>query len=147
VEHTLNFDVQRLIAEVAARHRLLLKPDDAAFAIVTMNRLVLEQSFETIHARVLEELASFEAVSLKVEKRAQSVLAAQVRESAAAIRGEIQRDIDHASLQASKILQQIATTYHQPLSRQRFTVAVLAAAVLLLCGVWLGRVSALWWPL
>jgi hypothetical protein len=82
-----------------------------------------------------------------VEKRAQSVLAAQVRESAAAIRGEIQRDIDHASLQASKIAQQIATTYHQPLSRQRFTVAVLAAAVLLLCGVWLGRVSALWWPL
>ena len=38
------FDVQRMIDEVAARHRLLLKPDDAAFAIVTMNHLVLEAS-------------------------------------------------------------------------------------------------------
>ena len=44
------FDVQRLIDEVAARHRLLLKPDDAAFAIVTMNRLVLEESLEAIHS-------------------------------------------------------------------------------------------------
>jgi len=40
----IEFDVQRLIDEVAARHRLLLKPDDAAFAIVTMNHLVLEAS-------------------------------------------------------------------------------------------------------
>ncbi len=45
------FDVQRLIDEVAARHRLLLKPDDAAFAIVTMNRLVLEESIEAIHSQ------------------------------------------------------------------------------------------------
>ena len=38
--------MQRLIAAVATEHRLLLKPDDAAFSIVTMNRLVLEESLE-----------------------------------------------------------------------------------------------------
>ena len=40
---TISFNVQRLIAEVAAQHGLFLKPDDAAFALVTMNRLVLEE--------------------------------------------------------------------------------------------------------
>jgi len=38
----ITFNIQRLIAAVAAEHSLILKPDDAAFAIVTMNRLVLE---------------------------------------------------------------------------------------------------------
>lgn len=147
MEQAFNFDVQRLIAEVAARHRLFLKPDDAAFAIVTMNRLVLEQSFEIIHARILEDLASFEAASQKVQRRAQSILAAQVQESAAEIRREIQRDIEGASLQASKIANRISDLCLGPIFRQRFTIAVLAAAMLLLCGVWLGRLTALWWPL
>src|ERR1700729_397065 len=97
----ISFDVQRLIAEVAARHRLLLKPDEAAFAIVTMNRLVLEESLEAIHSRVLEGLAQ------KVQSRAGSILAAEVRESAAAIREEIRRDIKETHLQASKIIQRV----------------------------------------
>ena len=46
-----SFNVQRLIAEVAAQHGLFLKPDDAAFALVTMNRLVLEESLEAIRSR------------------------------------------------------------------------------------------------
>jgi len=68
------FDVQRLIDEVAARHRLLLKPDDAAFAIVTMNRLVLEESLEAIHSRIVEDLALFEAAAKKMQTRAGTVL-------------------------------------------------------------------------
>ena len=66
------FDVQRLIDEVAARHRLLLKPDDAAFAIVTMNRLVLEESLEAIRSRVSEDLAQFQASAQWAHKRAES---------------------------------------------------------------------------
>ena len=61
----ITFNVQRLIDEVAARHRLLLKPDDAAFAIVTMNRLVLEESLEAIHSRIVQDLALFEAAAKK----------------------------------------------------------------------------------
>ncbi len=97
------FDVQRLIDEVAARHRLLLKPDDAAFAIVTMNRLVLEESIEAIHSRIVEDLALFEAAAKKVQTRAGTVLAAEVRESAAGIRQELERDVQDARLQASRI--------------------------------------------
>ena len=95
----------------------------------------------------LEDLASFEAASQKVQRRAQSILAAQVQESAAEIRREIQRDIEGASLQASKIGNRISDLCLGPISRQRFTIAVLAAALLLLCGVWLGRLTAQWRPL
>jgi hypothetical protein len=47
------FNVERMIAVVAAEHRFILKPDAAAFALVTMNRLVLEESLEAIRAVVI----------------------------------------------------------------------------------------------
>jgi hypothetical protein len=37
-------DTKALIGEVAARHGVTLKPDDPAFALVTLNHLVLEQA-------------------------------------------------------------------------------------------------------
>jgi hypothetical protein len=143
----ITFDVQRLIAEVATRHRLLLKPDDAAFAIVTMNRLVLEESLEAIHSRVLEDLALFETAAQKTQARAGSVLAAEVREAAAGLREEIRRDIQEARLQASKIVQRIEAAYQQPMSAQKLTITVLAALLLFFCGLWAGRISVLWWHL
>jgi len=138
------FDVQRLIDEVAARHRLLLKPDDAAFAIVTMNRLVLEESIEAIHSRIVEDLALFEAAAKKVQTRAGTVLAAEVRESAAGIRQELERDAQDARLQASKFVRQVEAAYQQRMSAQKLTIAVLAAVLLFSWGVWAGRISALW---
>ena len=141
------FDVQRLIDEVAARHRLLLKPDDAAFAIVTMNRLVLEESLEAIHSRIVEDLALFEAAAKKMQARAGIILAAEVRESAAGIRQELERDVQDARLQASKIVRQVEAAYQERMSAQKLAIAALAAVLLFLCGVWAGRVSALWWPL
>jgi len=141
------FDVQHLIDEVAARHRLLLKPDDAAFALVTMNCLVLEESLETVHSRILEDLALFEAAAQKIQTRAASVLAAQVRESAAGIRKEIEGDIQDARLHVSSIVRQVEAAYQQPMSAQKLAIAVLAVILLLFCGAWAGRISALWWPL
>jgi hypothetical protein len=141
------FNVERLIAEVATRHRLFLKPDDAAFALVTMNRLVLEESLEAIHSGVLEDLALFETAAQKAQHRAGLALAAEVRESAAEIRKEIQRDIQDARLQAAAVVQQVAEAYKRPMSSRKFTIVILAAALLFLCGAWAGRVSTLWWPL
>jgi hypothetical protein len=141
------FDVQRLIDEVAARHRLVLKPDDAAFAIVTMNRLVLEESLEAVHSHIVEDLALFEAAAQKVQTRAASFLVGQVRESVAGIRKEIERDIQDARLDSSTIVRQVEAAYQRPMSAQKLTIAALAAVLLFLGGVWAGRISALWWPL
>jgi hypothetical protein len=143
----IDFDVQRLIETVAARHRLVLKPDDAALAIVTMNRLVLEESIEAIHSRIRADLALFEAAAQMLQTRAANVLAAQVRESAAGIRKEIEGDIQDARLHALRIVRQVEATYQQPLSAQKLMIAALAAVLLFFCGAWVGRISALWWPL
>lgn len=140
------FDVQRLIDEVAARHRLILKPDDPALAIVTMNRLALEESLDTIHSRIVEDLALFEAAAQKVQTHAGSILAAQVRDSAAAIRKELTADIQDARLGAASIVRQVQAAYQRPMSAQRLTVAGIGAVLLFAGGVWAGRVSALWWP-
>jgi hypothetical protein len=72
-------------------------------------------------------------------------LAAEVRESAAGLRREIGRDIQEARLQASKIVQRVEAAYEQPMSVQKFRIAVLAALLLFFCGVWAGRISTLWW--
>jgi hypothetical protein len=143
----MDFDVQRLIETVAARHRLVLKSDDAALAIVTMNRLVLEESIEAIHSRILEDLAFFEGTAQKIQTRAANVLAAQVRESAAGIRKELESDIQDASLKASGLVRQVEAACQRRMSAQKLTIATLAAVLLFVCGVWAGRISALWWPL
>jgi nitrogen regulatory protein PII-like uncharacterized protein len=138
------FNVQRLIAEVAAQHGLFLKPDDAAFALVTMNRLVLEESLEAIRSRVAEDLAQFQASAQWAHKRAESAVAEEVRRSTAALRDEIQRDINTARLRAVEIVQEVKAAYQQPMSNSKFTIVVLAALLLLLCCVWLGKVTAAW---
>jgi hypothetical protein len=101
----ISFNVQRLIAEVAAQ--LFLKPDDAAFALVTMKRLVLEESLEAIRSRVAADLAQFEASAQWAHKRAESAIAEEVRRSTAALRDEIQRDINTARLRAAEIVQEV----------------------------------------
>ena len=142
----ISFNVQRLIAEVAAQHGLFLKPDDAAFALVTMDRLVLEESLEAIRSRVAADLAQFQASAQWAHKRAESAIEEEVRRSTAALRDEIQRDINTARLRAVEIVQEVKTAYQQPMSNRKFTIVVLAALLLLLCGVWFGKVTAAWWP-
>jgi len=142
----ISFNVQRLIAEVAAQHGLFLKPDDAAFALVTMNRLVLEESLEMIRSQIAADLAQFQATAQCAHKRAESAIAEEVSSSTAALRNEIQRDINTARLRAVEIVQEVKAAYQEPMSNRKFTIVVLAALLLLLCGVWLGKVTAAWWP-
>lgn len=142
----ITFDVQRLIAEVAARHRLLLNPDDAAFALVTMNRMVLEETLEAIHSRVTEDLALFQNAAAKAQNRAESALAAEVEESAATIRREIRRDLEDARLQVSKIVQQVHDAYRKPMSDRQFALITLAVLLLIVLGIVVDRLSLHWIP-
>lgn len=141
-----SFDVEKLIAAVAEQHRLLLKPDDAAFAIVTMNRVVLEESIQAIHTSVVEDLAQFHTVMQSARQRAESAIGEEIRRSAAALREEIQCDVDNARLQATEIVRRVEAAYRQPMSDRNFALVALAVLLLLHCGVWLGRISAAWWP-
>ena len=50
-----HFDREALIAEVAKRHKILLDPDDPAFALITINEIVLSRAIAIIEAK-LEEM-------------------------------------------------------------------------------------------
>jgi hypothetical protein len=106
-------EARALSALIAAEHHLLLKPDDAAFAIVTMNRLVLEESLEAIRAVVAEDLAQFKQAAQWAQSRAESAVTEEVRRSTAALRDEIQRDINVARLRAAEIVQEVKTAYQE----------------------------------
>ncbi len=59
-EATLNLKL--ITAEVAARHGMLVMPDDPAMLLVTMNEMVLQQVIGSIEARTEEMVAGIEAV-------------------------------------------------------------------------------------
>jgi len=133
------FNVQRLITAVAAEHRLLLKPDDAAFAIVTMNRLVLEESLEAIRAVVAEDLAQFKQTAQWAHSRAESAIQSEVRLSARALREELQSDIDTARLRATAMVQEVKEIYEKPLAYRDIIIMALTILLALLVGFALGR--------
>jgi Transcriptional activator TraM. len=45
-------DIRRLIAEVAERHRVVLRPDDPIFLTMTLNELVLQRYIERVENAV-----------------------------------------------------------------------------------------------
>ena len=49
-----HFDREALIAEVAKRHKILLDPDDPAFALITINEIVLSQAIAIVEAKLKE---------------------------------------------------------------------------------------------
>jgi hypothetical protein len=135
----ITFNVQRLITAVAAEHRLLLKPDDAAFAIVTMNRLVLEESLEAIRAVVAEDLAQFKQTAQWAHSRAESAIQSEVRLSARALREELQSDIDTARLRATAMVQEVKEIYEKPLAYRDIIIMALTILLALLVGFAVGR--------
>jgi hypothetical protein len=86
-------DIDRLIAAVASRHHILLKPDDAAFALVTLNQLVLEDSIKEfaghIRTATTEFLSSFE----RVQEHAGAALAKTHRQINVELHAEMEKCI------------------------------------------------------
>jgi len=99
-----DFNFQRFAGEIAARHGMRLAADDPAMAIVTLNQLFFEEIIKTLGNYVGEMQESIDNAGRKVERRAGLILSQEVRESANALRQELQKDIDTASLRAQKIV-------------------------------------------
>lgn len=79
-------DVKTLIGEVAARHGITLRSDDPAFALVTVNQLVLEQTMLDLIQRTQEMTAEFDRAGDRLQERAGRVLAGELRKAGAEIR-------------------------------------------------------------
>jgi hypothetical protein len=133
-----SIDVQRLIAEVAARHNLFLKPSDPAIALVTMNQLVLDAAIETVNQQVRVTIAEFQASIQKAEKRAGSMLAQTVRESAVQMQQGLQNDIHAAGLKAREIVHLVNEAHRRPALIRWAALGLVGGVLLFGGGVWLG---------
>jgi len=67
-------DVKRLISEVAAQNGIRVEPDDPLFALVTINRIVLEEATQELQDRIQARIAEFDASYQKAERRAAACL-------------------------------------------------------------------------
>ena len=133
-----SIDIQRLIAEVAARHNLFLKADDPAIALVTMNQLILDAVIESVHQQVRVTIAEFHASMQKAEKRAGSMLAQTVKESAVQMQQGLQSDIHTAGLKAREIVHLINEAHRRPALIRWSAIGLVAGVLLFGGGVWLG---------
>lgn len=133
-------DVQHLIGEVAARHGILLKPDDAAFALVTINQLMLEQIMTDLLAKMQGAVGDFEQAAVRVQTRAGTVLAGEVKEAAAKIRHEMQTDIAAAGKQARDFVFAVHRSNSQSARAKWLALGVVCAVGFFLCGILVGRI-------
>jgi hypothetical protein len=81
-------DVKRLIGEVTAQNGIRLEPNDPAFALVTLNQLVLEDTATRLLGQVSATLAQFAESLSKGEHLAGKTLAQEVKAAAIEARKE-----------------------------------------------------------
>ena len=68
-----HFDREALIAEVAKRHKILLDPDDPAFALITINEIVLSRAIAIVEARLQEMEQRLAQISEKQTETAKAI--------------------------------------------------------------------------
>lgn len=136
-------DVKRLIGEVAARNGIRVESWDPAFALVTLNELVLEEIALRLTEEVHSGIAEFTEAVHKTEAHAGRILAQHVKEAAAELRRELQRDIEDARLKANEIVVNVHRAHSRPTVIRWGAVGLICAVALFCAGLWFG---AHWLP-
>ncbi len=131
-------DVQELIAEVASRHDLFLRPSDPAIALVTMNQIILERTLEIVHEHVDATIARFDASVQKAEKRAGTMLAQEVKESATQMRQGLQTEIRNAGLKSLEFVHAVNEANRRPARIRWWAAGLITGLALFASGVWVG---------
>ena len=135
-------DFKRIIAEVAARHGMLVSQDDPAMLLVTMNEVVLQQVFANIEARTEEIVDGLEAGLRSAQREAMGSIEKEARKAGIAVREEIQKDVDAGRLHARELIVELNRAYSRSAVRRWVAVGVIAASSLLVLGAVLGVVLA-----
>ena len=132
-------DLDWITAEVASRHGVMLKPDDPAMVLVTINERVLESCFGRLENRARGLIAELDAAFEDMQQRESTRLTEEIRAAGVAIRQEIQRDIEAARLEASETVFMVRSCYSQTVVRRWIAVGIVCAVALLGFGFALGR--------
>ena len=85
-----HLDREALIAEVAKRHKILLDPDDPAFALVTINEIVLSSAIAIVEAKLVSMEQRLAQISEKQTEAAKAIAEAIITTSAAYVAERLQ---------------------------------------------------------
>ena len=135
-------DLKRITAEVAARHGMLVMPDDPAMLLVTMNEIVLQQVMASIVARMEDTVSAIDAGLRLAQHEALGGIEKEARKAGIAVREEIQKDIDAGQLHARELIVELNRAYARSAVRRWVAVGVIAASGLLVLGIGLGVLLA-----
>jgi hypothetical protein len=131
-------NVKRLISEVAAQNGIRVEPDDPLFALVTINRIVLDEATQKLQDHIQARIAEFEASMHKAEGRAGKMLAQMVKESAEKMRQGLQNDIQIAGMKAREIVASVNEAHRRPALICWSSVGAVFGSLLFAGGLWLG---------
>jgi hypothetical protein len=121
-------DVKRIIAEVAAQNGIRVEADDPVFALVTINKLVLEEALQRVADLVQKRTAEYLSAFDRCESMAGRTLAEDVRKAAEQIRRGMESDISAAGTRAREIVEQVNAANRRPLMIQWFVMGLSTAA-------------------
>ena len=133
-------ETRRLMAEVSAQHGIRIDADDPIMAVVALNGLVLERTFGTATDLIKKATEEFNRATERVQIRAGSVLAEEVREAVATVRAEIQKDIDNARLKAAELVTQVHWAESRSRNWRWIVIGLFAGVALFVAGVLTGFV-------
>jgi septation ring formation regulator EzrA len=136
-------DSRALAAKVFERHGIKLEENDASFAVVTLNELVLRK----LMAELLEQVdqhnkaafAAFQRIIQGLEGHASNVLARQVRDSANGLKDALRIENASARQDAQRMADNIRKTYRLAALVRSCVVGAVLAIVIFACGFWAGR--------
>lgn len=139
-----SIDAKKLTAQVAARHGLLIREDDPAMALVTMNEIVLEQVLENAQVGLRGILSEAEKGQKRWQQEAAVWVQEEIGRAGSALRVQLLRDIDAGRLQAKELVVQLAQLYSRSAVRTWVAFGIVSALILLLIGVGLGFELGRW---
>jgi hypothetical protein len=118
-------ELNRMAAEASVLHGIRIDADDPLMAVVTINRMVFESALEEALQSIRTTTEELNQAIDRVQIRAGSAVALEVRECVSAIRGELQRDIDEARLNARALIEAL----HRAQTRRTMIQWVAAGAI------------------
>jgi hypothetical protein len=131
-------EIKRLAAEVSVQHGIRVDPDDPIMAVATLNRLMLEHVMANAANLIGDATQEFNRATERVQIRAGSVVAQEVREAVASIRTELQKDIESARLNARELIDELHQTQLQSRRWWGLVFGLSAGAGLFAAGVFAG---------
>jgi hypothetical protein len=132
-------DAKQIIAKVAECHGVLLRADDPAFVIVTMNELVLDAMVAKLMQQVNDSLREFRAATDRIQISAGAAFAEEVRAAIESVRSSLKADIDAGGSKATELVMKVHRAHSRRNFARWFSAGLVAALVLLMFGALLSK--------